>query len=721
MSTYDVGEITVYIVADTTGFDRGISRSRDTMNSFQRSMQIAAGVMMRDLFYGFIGAIQEATDLGAEMQTLRNSFEAFTDAAGAQGITLERLRTATMNMVSDVDLLTQANRMLSAGMPIDQIEELFGGAIKLGKAMGIDASMAIEKLTLGLVRQSWRLMDDLGIIMRASQAYKEYAESIGVSTSSLSASQKQTAWQIYGINQLRERVVILRDNIGEADKMLDQFAASMRNLYTAIGENIAAVPVVTTLLNAFAPVVGIVLAQQFMVMSAAASAAGKALTGFQAAAAMGVALSPYLAFAAVIAMLPTSIKGYSMALHDLRMATDDVYAAQERLKQSTDELDKLIQRVDTTASAYEDAQNKVAANYQALLSAVDAYSDALSRQQTIEDDLENALRVKTVAYADFIAALQFARGETEAYHAVQADLTWATRESEMVYLSLQNTLFGLQDTYKALSVEMDALRASDDETTLATMELNLERDKLTVAHNKGQISDKAYERGMKRLGKAQDELRVKSDENRIAQFKLTNQMDDTQNGMTETENSINALIAADDQYEQTMNNVITLQNQLIEATQDLNAAFVATQSSLDIYNQSQIALATAYTDAWMAAKLEALAIIEVDKAAQEAWNNTVKRDEERRKREQEARPPDDTTPGTNSFPTPSVPSLEPTTQGGGGAIGGGNTFNPTSNSTSLQVNIGTVVGTDKATAEKTGEMVIDYVVRGLRTRGVNVR
>jgi hypothetical protein len=695
-----------------------LSKTTSTIQNFQRSMQIAAGVMMRDLFYGFIDIIREATDLGAEVETLKNSFESFTDAAGAQDLTLQRLRDATMGMVSDVDLLTQANRMLAAGLPTDQLEETFNGAIKLGKAMGIDASMAIEKLTLGLVRMSWRLMDDLGIIMRASTANEEYAKSIGVAASSLTAQQKQTAWVIYGIEQLTNRTKILGDNIGEADKMIDQFAASMTNLKTAIGENIASFPAITTLLNAFAPVVGIMLAQQFVTMSSAAAAAGTALTGFQAAAAMGVAVAPYLAFAAVIALLPTAIQGYGMALHDLRMRYDEVYAAQQRVNDSTDSYSSAVSKSDSAIQAYFNAQGKVQDAYSALLTAVDAYTDALRRQETLEGTLESLQRQKAVAYADFVAALSYVKGETESYHAVQSDLTWATKESELTFLSLQNTLWGLQDSYKSLGVEMDALRESDEDTTLAQMELRLQMDQLQLGYDKGTVKQKTYDRQMKRLQRAYEELSITQQKNRIEQFKLQDQMDETNDSMSETEDNINKVKTSDDQYEQVLSDLTSTISDIVELATELITLRSTEETAITNLQTAENDLATAYSNQWLALKTEAFWLDQVNKERQRLYEDTVKRDEERRAREEAGRVPDDTTP---HLPEPSTPNMEPTLGVGAGDLTRNTTFSPNSNTTTLQVNIGSVVGTDKATAEKTGEAILSYVVRGLRTRGVTVR
>ena len=771
MSTYDLGEITVYIVTDATGFERGISRARNVMTDFQRSMQIAAGVLMRDLFYGFVGIIREATELGAEVETLKNSFDSFTDAADAQWLTLDKLRTATMGMVSDVDLLTQANRMLSAGMPVDQIEELFSGAIKLGKAMGIDAATAIEKVTLGLVRQSWRLMDDLGIIMRANEAYKQYAERIGTTTDKLTAQQKQLAWIIYGTDALTDRVEVLGDNIGEADKMLDQFTATLKNVYTSIGENIAAIPALTMLVNALAPAIGIGLAGQLNAMATAAAVAGAKLTGLQMAAAMGVAIAPYAAFALVVALLPTAIKGYSMALHDLRMSTDSVYASQQRLVDATEALVLAEIRADDAAAAYTDAQRNEVQAYSALISAADAYGDALARQQEIEDELEQAQRSRAVAQANFASALEYARGVTESYREAQTDTIWVTREAEQTYLSLRGTLWGLEDSYASLSDEIrvlqDTHRALSDElynmreshegvaNKIALEQYSL--NKLTLSYHEGKISQEEYEEQAEKIRLRLERLRLTQEKYRIDESKLEDkvgdasrevelqerQLSDLGDEIDETKDRMSTLVTENDTLLGIINDVKNLQNELVEATQDLNKAYGDIQTSLDTYKEAQIKLGEAYEA--QATALRDVITLENYRAEQQRKLAEEERQRREEREEWERRAwPEDISP-------PSTPYTEPTTwtpptglpvpagnyevyQRGGivtrptlGLLGeaGPEAVIPLSRMGSAQpstfvVNIAveSLIGTDEAHAEEFARLSADNFMRQLEKRGV---
>jgi hypothetical protein len=746
-----------------------VSKVNTVIQNFQRSMQIAAGVLMRDVFYGFIGVIREATELGAEVETLKNSFESFTDAAGAQWLTLDRLRTATQGMVSDVDLLTQANRMLSAGMPVDQIEELFDGAIKLGKAMGIDASMAIEKLTLGLVRQSWRLMDDLGIIMRASQAYEEYAESIGTTVDQLDAQQKQLAWIIYGTREVTERVKVLGDNIGETDKMMSQFAATMMNLKTAIGENLTALPAITTLINALAPAIGIIVATQFANMATAAAKAGAALTGLQSVMAAGAAIAPWAAAATVILLLPVAIRGYGMALHDLRMNLDEAYAAQQRVKDSAEALADAEMALEQAAVKHMTAQQNANSTYSSLLQAIDAYGDALKRQEQLEEDLERAQRSKTVAYTNFVAALAYAKGETDFYRDAQEDLTWSTKEAELVYAGLRSTLWGLQDEYRALSDEMRGLEdqhrsltdqlyemgEADEETTLKMMQTRLEMDKLRVAYKEGKIGEEEYERKMGILQLSYDKLNLKQDKSRINQFKLQDQtddlgreiellgrtMDETSSDIDSVTNQIDVLKEKDDALEQAVGEVLATTSDLTEATTDLGKAFTEVQSALDTYKASQFALADAYGEQWTNMKLAEMARDALTAANKRAFEEELRQKLERDSWEEQyggqRQEPysDDTTPpmeptiyggvaGRNDFFTPQtniVYSTRGREEGDATLLKDMRVYPPTATEgTEIHFHIGTFVGLNESAARELASAAATYYIRELERMGVKL-
>ena len=230
--------------------------SKDTsksMSAMEKAGAQAAGMLIRDMVQGASAALGEVSELGGKIGTLRNAFNAMTEDVGATNLTLESLRAATNNAVSDVELLTAANQALALGLPTDSMAELMGAAIKLGHAMGIDAGMAVDSVTKGIGRQSKMILDNLGVVFDAEEAIGWYADKLGVASNQLDENQRKLAWQEYAMDQVITKSESLGDITSETTISQEQFAASMTNLKTRIGEALSPLAGMIPLLQSAMP------------------------------------------------------------------------------------------------------------------------------------------------------------------------------------------------------------------------------------------------------------------------------------------------------------------------------------------------------------------------------------------------------------------------------------------------------------------------------------
>lgn len=255
------GNLIVYLTADTTQYERGMSKAKKQTDSFRDSAKIAAGVLMRDLVRGLTQGAIAALKMGAQIQTLKNSFDSLSRATGEYVPTLAELRRATHGMVSDTDLLLRANEALALGIPTENLDELFDAAVRLGKAMGIDATQGIQALTIGVGRQSRLVLDNLGIIVRAEDAYEEYARAVGKTAETLTDSERRIAFQTVALEKITEKAAILGDNISETDRVMDQWNATIKNVTTGIGELLGPLGKFTPIFTALAPAISIIAVQ----------------------------------------------------------------------------------------------------------------------------------------------------------------------------------------------------------------------------------------------------------------------------------------------------------------------------------------------------------------------------------------------------------------------------------------------------------------------------
>lgn len=218
--------------------------------------KIAGGILLRDLVRGLTSAVQESFKLSGQIGTLTTSFERLVFASGATNVSLESLRAATKGTVSDVDLLRSANQALLLGIPTEGLNELYEAAVTLGHAMGIDAMQAVESLTVGLGRQSKLVLDNLGVVFQAKDAYEWYADQLGKTSSELSESEKRLGWQKYAIMKITEKAEVLGDVTSSTQKSQEQWNATMRNLQTSIGGFMGPLSSIAPALNMMMPLFG---------------------------------------------------------------------------------------------------------------------------------------------------------------------------------------------------------------------------------------------------------------------------------------------------------------------------------------------------------------------------------------------------------------------------------------------------------------------------------
>jgi hypothetical protein len=141
---------------------------------------------------------------GMNIQGLRASFETLTSGSD---LTLEALRKATNETVPSATLLESANLALMLGLPADQLAELFEAATKLGFAVGIPTTKAIEALCRGVGRRSRLILDNIGIAFKAQEAYDWFAREHNLEK--LDEAQRTEAWQKYAIKLIKEKAKVL--------------------------------------------------------------------------------------------------------------------------------------------------------------------------------------------------------------------------------------------------------------------------------------------------------------------------------------------------------------------------------------------------------------------------------------------------------------------------------------------------------------------------------
>lgn len=184
-----------------------------------------------------LGAAWAATrfaDSATRIETVEHGFKMLSQRIGSDVVPLlEKLRRATKGTVDDMKLMELANRGMALGAvrSAQDMETLVWTARRLGRVLGLDVGFAIDKLTTGLARMSYRLVDDVGLTLRLADAKTRYAQATGKLVSELTAEDIQTAF----IQEFMLKASDLMKSMGEdvdfvADKW-QRFKATLANFW----------------------------------------------------------------------------------------------------------------------------------------------------------------------------------------------------------------------------------------------------------------------------------------------------------------------------------------------------------------------------------------------------------------------------------------------------------------------------------------------------------
>ena len=204
--------------------------------------------------YAFAKAVGIATDLAkqsAKVDALERGFDALGSKIGFTSGSLDKLRGAVDGTVNDMNLMQSANNAMMLGVvkSDEEMAQLFDTAQRLGHALGVETTDAVNSLVTGMGRQSILMLDNLGIIVDTETAYKNYAEKLGITTSKLDDLQKKEAFNAEVLRISSDMVGELGDEVLDGVTAFAQLETSIFNARTAIGEALS--PVMQSLASFF--------------------------------------------------------------------------------------------------------------------------------------------------------------------------------------------------------------------------------------------------------------------------------------------------------------------------------------------------------------------------------------------------------------------------------------------------------------------------------------
>ena len=189
----------------------------------------------------------------AKLDSVNRAFVTMTGGTRLAASGMDKLRKATNNTMSDFDLFRQANSSMLLGITdnTSEMAEMFDMSQRLGRALGNDTVQSVEALIFGLGRMSVKRLDDIGIIVKANQAYRDYAAANNTIVSKLTDTQKRQAFFNAALESGRQKLSTMGPEVLTHQDRIDKLTASYNNLGTRIGSvvNDSMIPLIETMVK----------------------------------------------------------------------------------------------------------------------------------------------------------------------------------------------------------------------------------------------------------------------------------------------------------------------------------------------------------------------------------------------------------------------------------------------------------------------------------------
>jgi len=168
---------------------------------------VAAGTLLSDVLEGLAVKMKRFIESSGPLQQVREQFEKLSQIKGIDATKfLDDLRTATHNLVNDVELYRTANKFMQSGVKAteEQMTALTRATVGLARAQGRDATQAINALNQGLATGRFMALGRITGLNREDLAVR------GLSATMSDAARKQAEF-----NKALEAITKRFEAVGE--------------------------------------------------------------------------------------------------------------------------------------------------------------------------------------------------------------------------------------------------------------------------------------------------------------------------------------------------------------------------------------------------------------------------------------------------------------------------------------------------------------------------
>lgn len=365
--------------------------SRLLSNSFAtiRSKMLLASFAMSMGVRQLIQFTKEA----AKVQGMERAFTNLSGGTLNAGKSMDSLREATNNTMSDFDLFQQANNAMILGVTsnTEEMGKMFDMAQRLGAALGKDTKQSVESLITGMGRQSKLMLDNIGIVVDVNKAYKDYAATNETTVDALTDVERKQAFMNATLEAGESKLQKIGDEVLLADAHFQRFGAASKNLSVTFGE--ALLPLVKPLADAMVLLSNSIKPEDIYRLITAVSAS-IATMGVGKVATLGFAGSMDVAAASAkrlgVALIKNRVTAIVVAMAAGITVVLDYFGAFEEGEQVLEGSATAQQKFAKSIGMTVEQLKKLQGDIDSLMSAQTAYSLAVTEAKGLQDNLTDA-------------------------------------------------------------------------------------------------------------------------------------------------------------------------------------------------------------------------------------------------------------------------------------------------------------------------------------------
>jgi uncharacterized protein YoxC len=150
---------------------------------------------------------------------------------------IDGLRKATRGLVDDQTLMIASNNagILGVTKTGEEFEKLAAAAAKLGSAVGVEAGQAIRDVTEALGKGSPEVLNNIGVILKAEEAQKEYAAQLGKTVAQLTEQEKADAFRVIGMQRVIEKADAVNESQSKMGEGIQRVNVFIKNAIDNLG------------------------------------------------------------------------------------------------------------------------------------------------------------------------------------------------------------------------------------------------------------------------------------------------------------------------------------------------------------------------------------------------------------------------------------------------------------------------------------------------------